>query len=69
MGTQAPAPTYGTQPMKPAQGKPGKPGVKPGQVISAQICPVTGGPHAEKKRPGVIGLVIGIVFCPIGCIA
>jgi hypothetical protein len=55
--------------MKPAQGKPGKPGVKPGQVISAQICPVTGGPHAEKKRPGVIGLVIGIVFCPIGCIA
>ncbi|BEI80327.1 hypothetical protein CcaverHIS002_0108560 [Cutaneotrichosporon cavernicola] len=52
------APSYGSTSMK-----------SPVQLISAQICPVTGQPHEEKSRPGAIGLMIGICFCPIGCIA
>lgn len=72
MGHQAP-PGYGSQPMQPMQpmqqqvphgGQPMKQ-----QFVSAEICPVTGGPHQEKSRPGAIGLIIGILFCPIGCIA
>lgn len=48
------------------QGQQGQPGVV---FISADICPVTGGAHQVKSRPGAIGLIIGIIFCPIGCIA
>ncbi|CAK9785963.1 hypothetical protein CC85DRAFT_312319 [Cutaneotrichosporon oleaginosum] len=54
-------------------GQPGQPGqIAPGQagqMASLQVCPVTGGSHVEKRRPGVIGLIIGICFCPLGCIA
>ncbi|BEJ11409.1 hypothetical protein CspHIS471_0108310 [Cutaneotrichosporon sp. HIS471] len=40
-----------------------------GMEGSALICPITGGQHLEKSRPGAWGIAIGVLCCPIGFIA
>ncbi|KAL1405994.1 hypothetical protein Q8F55_007677 [Vanrija albida] len=61
---------------------PGQPGAypgyaaQPGMVVvqqgpypTATFCPVSGGAHDPDERMGLIGIIIGIVFCPCGIIA
>jgi hypothetical protein len=47
----------------------------PGQMVMVQqfptsnFCPGTGGAHTPHTRAGAMGILIGILFCPIGLIA
>ncbi|BEI80328.1 hypothetical protein CcaverHIS002_0108570 [Cutaneotrichosporon cavernicola] len=47
----------------------GHPGMQQGMQVSALICPMTGQKHVEKSRPGPLGIVIGLLFFPVGFIA
>ncbi|WOO83535.1 uncharacterized protein LOC62_05G007051 [Vanrija pseudolonga] len=74
LGAYAPqpgAPGYpvaaGQQPGYAAQ--PGMVVVQAGPYPTATFCPVTGGAHDPDERMGLIGIIIGIVFCPCGIIA
>lgn len=58
-----------------------QPGAQPGMVAhgpnaanpqgfpTATFCPATGGAHQPVESFGIVGIIIGIVFCPCGLIA
>jgi hypothetical protein len=39
------------------------------QYPTRTFCPATGGSHVPHKSFGAIGIIIGIVFFPIGLLA
>jgi hypothetical protein len=39
------------------------------QMATPNFCPATGGAHTPEESTGIIGIIVGIVFCPIGLIA
>lgn len=56
-----------TQPMQVHGGQPGVPNTQ--GYPTATYCPATGGAHQPVEGFGLVGIIIGILFCPCGLIA